>query len=155
MAQIYVEITCQNNFYCLLKYYEFNGCKGLWDCKMLQLKNFVPSYTVLRRCGHMRSQENVMYQFYTFQTILVPFFAHYACSAGILKVCVCIGSNTSTFKERGGGQTFSISFLIRFRQVPLCRYECKGPITIRRTPLPTFLVNFSTFAFLLNFSFMK
>ena len=31
----------------------------------------------------------------------------------------------------------------------------KGPITIRRTPLPTFLVNFSTFAFLLNFSFMK
>ena len=24
----------------------------------------------------------------------------------------------------------------------------KGPITIRRTPLPTFLVNFSTFAFL-------
>ena len=31
----------------------------------------------------------------------------------------------------------------------------KGPITIRRTPLPTFLVNFSTFAFLWNFSFMK
>ena len=31
----------------------------------------------------------------------------------------------------------------------------EGPITIRRTPLPTFLVNFSTFAFLLNYSFMK
>ena len=30
-----------------------------------------------------------------------------------------------------------------------------GPPTIRRTPLPTFLVNFSTFAFLLNFSFTK
>ena len=28
-------------------------------------------------------------------------------------------------------------------------------ITIRRTPLPSFLINFSTFAFLLNFSFMK
>ena len=33
------------------------------------------------------------------------------------------------------------------------KYE--GPITIRRTPLPTFLVNFSTFAFLLNFLFMR
>ena len=31
----------------------------------------------------------------------------------------------------------------------------KGPITIRRTHLPTFLVNLSTFAFLLNFSSMK
>ena len=28
-------------------------------------------------------------------------------------------------KERGGGQTFSISFWVRFRQVPLCRYEFK------------------------------
>ena len=28
-------------------------------------------------------------------------------------------------KERGGGQTFSISFWMRFRQVPLCRYESK------------------------------
>ena len=33
--------------------------------------------------------------------------------------------------------------------------KVEGPITIRRTPLPSFLVNFSTFAFLLNFSFMK
>ena len=33
--------------------------------------------------------------------------------------------------------------------------KLKGPLTIRRTPLPTFLVNFSTFAFLLNISFMK
>ena len=35
------------------------------------------------------------------------------------------------------------------------KYNSKGPITIRLTPLPSFLVNFSTFAFLLNFSFMK
>ena len=28
-------------------------------------------------------------------------------------------------KERGGGQNFSISFWMRFRQVPLCRYEFK------------------------------
>ena len=33
--------------------------------------------------------------------------------------------------------------------------EFQGPLTIRRTPLPSFLINFSTFAFLLNFSFMK
>ena len=32
---------------------------------------------------------------------------------------------------------------------------CKGPITIRRTLLPSFLVYFSTFAFFFNFSFMK
>ena len=33
--------------------------------------------------------------------------------------------------------------------------QSKGPLTIRRTLLPTCLVNFSTFAFLLNFSFIK
>ena len=30
---------------------------------------------------------------------------------------------------------------------------CKGPLTIRRTLLPSFLVNFSTFAFLFSFFF--
>ena len=34
-----------------------------------------------------------------------------------------------------------------------CRY--KGSITIRRTAIPSMVVNFSTFVFLLNFSFMK
>ena len=34
-------------------------------------------------------------------------------------------------------------------------FKDKGPLTIRCTPLPSFLVNFSTFAFLLNFSFIK
>ena len=34
-------------------------------------------------------------------------------------------------------------------------YMNKEPLTIRRTLLPSFLVNFSTFAFLFNFSFMK
>ena len=33
--------------------------------------------------------------------------------------------------------------------------RCNGPLTIRRTLLPSFLVNFSTFAFLFNFSFLK
>ena len=31
----------------------------------------------------------------------------------------------------------------------------KGSITIRRTAIPSMVVNFSTSAFLLNFSFMK
>ena len=35
------------------------------------------------------------------------------------------------------------------------RYTIKGSITIRRTAIPSMLVNFSTFAFLVNFSFMK
>ena len=38
------------------------------------------------------------------------------------------------------------------------RDECpgtKGSITIRRTAILSMVVNFSTFAFLLNFSFMK
>ena len=44
---------------------------------------------------------------------------------------------------------------------PYCNLEAgdnqslKGPITIRRTAIPRMVVNFSTFAFLLNFSFMK
>ena len=32
---------------------------------------------------------------------------------------------STPFKERGGGQKFSISFWMRFRQVPLCSYEFK------------------------------
>ena len=37
----------------------------------------------------------------------------------------------------------------------LCIAIGKESITIRRTAIPSMLVNFSTFAFLLNFSFMK
>ena len=34
-------------------------------------------------------------------------------------------SELLTFKERGGGQNFSTSFWMRFRQAPLCRYRFK------------------------------
>ena len=37
----------------------------------------------------------------------------------------CIHSPYSRFKERGGGQNFSTSFWMRFRQAPLCRYRFK------------------------------
>ena len=36
-----------------------------------------------------------------------------------------IDSYNISFKERGGGQTFSVSFWMRFRQVPLCSYKFK------------------------------
>ena len=42
--------------------------------------------------------------------------------------CVCGVWTTMThhyFKERGGGQNFSTSFWMRFRQAPLCRYRFK------------------------------
>ena len=45
--------------------------------------------------------------------------------------------------------------ITRFKVVVVTGGQAKGPLTIRRTPHPSFLVNFSTFAFLLNFSFMK
>ena len=34
-------------------------------------------------------------------------------------------NNECSFKERGGGQTFSTSFWMRFSQAPLCRYHFK------------------------------
>ena len=44
-----------------------------------------------------------------------------------------------------------------FRLSHLVLFKCKGSITIRRTAIPSMLmlVNLSTFAFLLNFSFMR
>ena len=57
--------------------------------------------------------------------------------------------------------------ILSFYQVKCCHYDglvvCfvwntlsfKGSITIRRTAIPSMWVNFSTFAFLLNFSIMK
>ena len=46
-------------------------------------------------------------------------------------------------------------YLDSFILILTCISDFKGPITIRRTAIPSMLVNFSTFAFLLNFSFMK
>ena len=49
---------------------------------------------------------------------------------------------------------WKIKRLIRRRKIAIY-IAYKGSITIRRTAIPGMLVNFSTFAFLLNFSFMK
>ena len=38
---------------------------------------------------------------------------------------VIINMNESELKDRGGGQTFSTSFWMRFSQAPLCRYHFK------------------------------
>ena len=67
---------------------------------------------------------------------------------------------TRKYKNKAVGViSFCILLYFVYRRVLIkCRnlsFGGKGPITIRRAPLPTFLVNFSTFAFLLNFSFMK
>ena len=48
-----------------------------------------------------------------------------------------------------------IMLSIQYRKAEKIWKEKEGSITIRRTAIPSNLVNFSTFAFLLNFSFLK
>ena len=102
------------------------GCWSVTKLYKYTLKTKVLSHTLCISEGFRKELNgDKFYPYYHSQRIIQIYnfvFVHF-------KSCCQIQFTTSKaksrLKERRDGQTFSISFWMRFRQVPLCRYEFK------------------------------